>query len=145
MDTPATTNASTGAISAGTITFPSRPPPTIAEAPSAANAAPTTSPISACDELEGNPNHQVARFHMIAPINPAKTTVGVIASAFTIPFATVAATASDMKAPTKFRIAANVTATRGGTARVEIAVATTFAVSWKPFVKSNANAVATTM
>src|SRR3954452_11350855 len=82
---------------------------------------------------------------MIAPMSPAKTTVGVMASAFTIPLATVAATASEMKAPTKFRIAAKVTATRGGNARVEIAVATTLAVSWKPFVKSNASAVPTTM
>src|SRR3954462_452637 len=142
---PATANASTGAIRAGTMTFPSRPLPSIADAPSAANAAPTTPPISACEELDGSPNHHVARFHMIAPIKPAKTTVGVIESAFTIPFATVAATASEMKAPTKFRIAANATATRGGTARVDIAVATTLAVSWKPFVKSNARAVATTM
>ena len=37
------------------------------------------------------------------------------------------------------------TAIRGDIARVEIEVATTFAVSWKPFVKSNASAVATTM
>src|SRR5918999_1043060 len=34
---------------------------------------------------------------------------------------------------------------RGAIARVEIEVATTLAVSWKPFVKSNASAVATTM
>jgi len=34
---------------------------------------------------------------------------------------------------------------RPGRARVEIEVATTFAVSWKPFVKSNASAAATTM
>jgi hypothetical protein len=34
---------------------------------------------------------------------------------------------------------------RGAIARVEIEVATTFAVSWKPFVKSKASAVATTM
>ena len=50
-----------------------------------------------------------------------------------------------MKAPTKFRIAAKVTATRGAIARVEIEVATTLAVSWKPLVKSNARAVAMTM
>src|SRR4051795_10962875 len=142
---PATTNASTGAIRAGTITLPSRPPPSIALAPSAANAAPTTPPISACEELDGSPKYQVARFQMIAPMRPAKTIVGVIASAFTMPFATVAATCSEMKAPTKLRIAAIVTAMRGGTARVEIALATTLAVSWKPFVKSNARAAATTM
>ena len=33
----------------------------------------------------------------------------------------------------------------GGIARVEIEVATTFAVSWKPFVKSKTSAVATTI
>jgi hypothetical protein len=34
---------------------------------------------------------------------------------------------------------------RGGMACVEIEVATTFAVSWNPFVKSKTSAVATTM
>ena len=57
----------------------------------------------------------------------------------------VAATASERNAPTKLRIAAIVTATRGAIARVEIDVATAFAVSWKPLVKSNARAVPTTM
>jgi hypothetical protein len=65
-------------------------------------------------------------------------------SASTIPFPTVAATSREMNAPTKLRIAARPTATRGGSARVEIDVATTFAVSWKPLVKSNASAVAMT-
>jgi hypothetical protein len=63
----------------------------------------------------------------------------------TMPLPTVAATSSEMNAPTKLRIAANPTATRGGIARVEIDVATTFAVSWNPLVKSNASAVAMTM
>src|SRR6266536_1940293 len=36
-------------------------------------------------------------------------------------------------------------ASLGGIARVEIDVATTLAVSWKPFVKSNASAVPTTI
>src|SRR4051812_23423106 len=126
------------------MTLPRSPSPLTALVPSAANAAPTTPPISACDELDGRPKYHVARFHAIAPISPAKTIVGVMKSASTIPFATVAATASEMNAPTKLRIAANVTATRGGSARVEIAVATTFAVSWKPLVKSNASAVPTT-
>src|SRR5438045_3162912 len=62
-----------------------------------------------------------------------------------MPFATVAATASEMNAPAKFRSAASSTASRGDTARVEIDVATTFAVSWNPFVKSNASAAATTI
>ena len=43
-----------------------------ASAPSAANAAPTTPPISACDELDGSPKYHVARFQTIAPMRPAK-------------------------------------------------------------------------
>jgi hypothetical protein len=62
-----------------------------------------------------------------------------------MPPAIVAATSSERNAPTKFRTAASVTATRGDIARVEIDVATAFAVSWKPLVKSNASAVATTI
>ena len=62
-----------------------------------------------------------------------------------MPVAIVAATASDRNAPTKFSAAAIVTATRGDIARVEIEVATAFAVSWKPLVKSNASAVPTTI
>ena len=69
----------------------------------------------------------------------------VIAPASTTSFATVAATSSEMNAPAKLRIAANPTANCGDIARVEIEVATTFAVSWKPLVKSNASAVATTI
>src|SRR5215208_484248 len=72
-------------------------------------------------------------------------TVGVIAPASTTSLATVAATASEMNAPAKLRTAAMPTASRGDMARVEIDVATTFAVSWKPLVKSNASAVPTTM
>src|ERR687884_1280605 len=132
---PATANASTGAISAGTTTLPSRPSPLTASAPSAANAAPTTPPISACDELDGSPNHQVARFQAIAPIRPANTTVVVIAPGSTIPDATVAATFSEMKAPAKFSTAESSTANRGDMARVDTDVAIAFAVSWKPLVK----------
>src|SRR4051794_29823382 len=130
---------------AGMRTSPTRPLASTTSNPEAATAEPTTPPINACDELEGRPNHQVTRFQKIAPISPAKTTVGVIAPASTMPFATTAATESERNAPAKLRMAANVTATFGGTARVEIAVATTFAVSWNPLVKSNATAVAMTM
>ena len=62
-----------------------------------------------------------------------------------MPEAIVAATASERNAPTKFSTAASATATRGDIARVEIDVATALAVSWKPLVKSNASAVATTI
>src|SRR5437588_3788486 len=61
-----------------------------------------------------------------------------------MPLATVAATASEMKAPAKLSSEAMPIATRGGSARVDIEVATTLAVSWKPFVKSKASAVPTT-
>ena len=50
-----------------------------------------------------------------------------------------------MKAPTKLSTEAIAIARRGPTARVEIDVATTFAVSWNPLVKSNASAVTTTI
>ena len=111
------------------MTFSSRPPPKIASGPLAANAAPTTPPMSACDELDGSPKYQVTRFHVIAPISPAKMTVVVMSSESTIPPATVAATLIEMKAPTKFRIADSVTAVFGASARVEIDVATALAVS----------------
>ena len=81
---------------------------------------------------------------MIAPIRPAKITVVVMSAGSTTSLATVAATSSEMNAPAKLRTAANPTASRGGIARVEIEVATTLAVSWKPLVKSKASAVATT-
>src|SRR5918999_2543825 len=142
---PATTIARTGATSAGIATFSISPSPNTALAPSAANAAPTTPPISACELEDGRPKYHVARLQAIAPTSPAKTIGGVISSASTMPDAIVAATSSDRNAPTKFRVAAKLTATRGFIARVEIDVATAFAVSWNPLVKSNASAVATTI
>ncbi len=65
----------------------------------------------------------------MAPMRAANTTVVVIASVATKPFPTVAATFNDMKAPTKLSSEAIATARRGPIARVEIDVATTFAVS----------------
>ena len=57
-----------------------------------------------------------------------------------IPWPTVFATAVVAKAPARFATEATSTAARGESARVETEVATAFAVSWKPFVKSNASA-----
>src|SRR3954471_9567921 len=127
------------------MTFSTMPAPKTAFGPAATNADPTTPPIRACEDEDGKPKYQVARFQAIAPISPANTIDGVMYSASTIPLAIVAATASDRNAPTKFSDAARPTARRGGIARVEIEVATAFAVSWKPFVKSNASAVPTTI
>ncbi len=86
-------------------------------------------PIRACDELEGRAKYQVIRFQAIAPTSPAKAIVSVILVASMIPVATVAATLSEMKAPAKFSSAAIATAERGERARVEMAEATTLAVS----------------
>ena len=93
-----------------------------ASVPPAASVAPTSPPISACEELEGRPRRQVQRFQAIAPIRPQRTAPGVIWAASTIPPAIVAATATEMKAPTKLSTAATAIATWGGAALVEIAV-----------------------
>ncbi len=140
-----TMKARIGATRAGTITFSISPSPNTASGPAATSAAPTSPPINACEDDDGSPNHQVARFQAMAPIKPAKTIGNVTSSASTMPLATVAATSSEMKAPRKLSTAASATAVRGCIARVEIDVATALAVSWKPLVKSNASAVPTTI
>ena len=96
---------------------------------SAAMAEPMMPPMSAWLELEGSPRYHVIRFHVIAPTRPARTTSSVIASAFTIPVATVAATLIETNAPRKLSTAALSTARRGESARVETLVAIEFAVS----------------
>jgi hypothetical protein len=101
--------------------------------------------MSACDELDGRPTYQVARFQAMAPTSPAKTTVNVIAPLSTIPSAMVAATDRLRNAPAKFRTADKATATFGLSAPVEMDVAMALAVSWKPLVKSKSNAQATTL
>ena len=98
-----------GATSAGTITLPRIPSSKkIASGPSATNTAPTIPPISACDELDGRPKYHVIRFQAIAPTRPAKMASRVIELGCdsTTSLATVAATSSEMNAPTKLRIAA---------------------------------------
>ena len=113
--------------------------------PAATAVAPMTPPISACDELDGNPKYQVITFQAIAPSSPANTIGRVTTFWSTMPFAMVAATLMDRNAPTKLRTPHRVTAARGFSALVAIEVATALAVSWKPLVKSNATAVTTTM
>src|SRR3954453_9486638 len=93
-------------------------------------------PMRAWLELEGRPRYQVIKFQVIAPTSPARTIFSVIASGSTIPLATVAATLRETNAPAKLRTAADRTASRGESARVETLVAIEFAVSWKPLVKS---------
>ena len=111
-------------------------------------AEPSIPPTSAWLELDGRPRYQVVRFQTIAPINPArmifKPDSPTKSRSLTMPLAIVAATLKEMKAPAKLSAAAQRTATRGERARVETAVAIELAVSWKPFVKSNKKAIATT-
>ena len=82
------------------------------------------------------PKYQVVTFQRMAPTRPAKMIGTVTVSWSTMPLAIVAATVTEMNAPTKLRIDASPTATRGRSARVAIVVAIAFAVSWKPLVKS---------
>src|ERR671923_1090563 len=146
IDSPATAKASVGATSAGIITFPRTPSlKKMASAPSATKTAPTIPPISAWDELDGSPKYQVIRFQAIAATRPPNTASRPIEDGSTTSSATVAATWSEIKAPMKFRIAAYPTARLGAIARVETEVATTLAVSWKPFVKSKISATPTTI
>src|ERR1700733_2402621 len=134
----------TGDSAAGMITLATRFCHCTACAPAAAIIEPMTPPMSACDELDGMPRYQVARFQMIAPARPANTTVGVTRLVLTRPLAIVAATLSERKAPTRLRMPDSATAVRGPSACVAIEVAIALPVSWKPLVKSNASAVMTT-
>ena len=84
------------------------------------------------------------RFHTIAPIRAARIVFSFARPVSMIPFPTVFATAVVTNAPARLAIAATRTASRGESARVETEVATAFAVSWKPFVKSKPRATTTT-
>src|SRR5205823_4681478 len=111
--------------------------------PAAATPAPHKPPINACVELLGSPRYHVRRFHVMAPKRADMTTTrpGLIASVLAIVFDTLAwKKATVITAPTRLKTAARPTAVRGDSARVEIDVAIALAVSWKPFVKSNATA-----
>src|SRR5664279_1264186 len=136
--------ATSGASTAGMRTFWMMVWKLTAFAPAAIRVAPTMPPMSACEELDGNPKYQVSRFQAMAPRRPAKTMGSVTAPALTMPVAMVAATERDRNAPTKFSTADMATAALGRSAPVEIDVAIALAESWKPLVKSKHNAKATT-
>ena len=68
----------------------------------------------------------------------------MICAASTTSPAIVAATATEMKAPTKLSTAATAIATCGGAAPVEIAVEIRSKVSWNPLLNANPSALATT-
>jgi hypothetical protein len=120
----------------GTSTLSRTPSKMIAEGPTAASTAPRRPPMSAwLDEL-GMPSRQVMRFHAMAPISAAATTIcpaspsGGVAS----PDAMVLATAVPVSAPTKFAVADRRMACAGRNARVDTDVAIALAVSWNPLM-----------
>src|SRR5205814_9280968 len=116
---------------AGTTTLVAIPCQSTPAEPDGASAAPTSPPISACDELDGNPNHQVSRFQAIAPSSAASSVCSVARFASISPFATFDATAVVTNAPARFATDATSTALRGVMAPVPTEVAIAFAVSWK--------------
>src|SRR6476646_9916080 len=77
----------------------------------------------------GIPSYEVTTVQMIALTRPAKMTGTVILVWSTMPLAMVAATATERKAPIKFRTAASPTAARGDMAWVAMVVAIALAVS----------------
>ena len=97
--------------------------------------APVSPPISACEDEDGSPFHQVIRFQVIAPSRPESTTRPLGPSVVsTIPDPMVSATPVPSSAPTRFISAAISSAARGVRARVDTEVAIAFAASWKPLV-----------
>src|SRR5689334_15147217 len=134
---------STGEMKMKTTVF--RIPPAISEpVPLLAITAPTMPPMRACDELDGMPHHQVTKFQAMAPISAPKTTWWSTASGCAMPLPTVAATLRwKMKIATTLKNAAKTIACCGFSTPVETTVAIEFAASWKPFMKSNSTASAT--
>ena len=79
--------------------------------PTDIKTAPIKPPIKACDELEGSPIHHVNKFQKIAPIRAAIIVFSsIIFAELTIPPPIVFATPVETIAPTKFKLAAIITA-----------------------------------
>src|SRR6266481_1026676 len=93
--------------------------------------------MSACEELVGRPRTKVMRFQEIAPSRPARRTCCVTSSMWIMPLPIVAATAvPKTKAAMKFQKAAQTTARKGVSTRVETTVAMELAASCQPFENS---------
>src|SRR3954464_7293038 len=120
-----------------------RPPHTTALVPALVMPAPTSPPINACELLDGMPAHHVIRFHEIAPISAPKITRASTIDASTMPVPTVCATCSPKnRNAMKLKNAAQITAYRGRSTRVDTMVAIEFAASCSPLRKSKTSAVA---
>src|SRR5712691_5839988 len=97
--------------------------------------------MRAWDDEEGRPYHQVIRFQTIAPIRPARMSIGVTTDGSTTPFPIVLATwTPKTKKAMKVKDAAQITAARGESTRVLTMVAIELAASWKPLMKSKPRA-----
>ena len=86
--------------------------------------------MSAWEELVGRPKNQVMRSQMMAPDSPPKITARETTRMSIIPDPTVVATAvPNVKAATKLKNAAQITALPGDSTRVETTVAIELAAS----------------
>src|SRR5215216_2282111 len=111
--------------------------------PALATPAPAKPPMRACDEEVGRPSHQVRKFQLTAPMSPAKTTASLTTSGSTVLPTVLATCVWKTRKAMKLKKAAQTTAIRGVSTRVETTVAIELAASWKPLVKSNTSASAT--
>src|SRR5690606_34244136 len=113
----------------------------------AASAAPIRPPISACEDEDGRPNHQVIRFQVMPPSSAHRISCEPtsITPASISPDAMVLATAVPASAPMRFIEAASPTACIGESTLVATTVAIELAESWKPLMYSNTSAVPTTI
>ena len=95
-----------------------------------AMAAPAYPPMRACEDEVGSPHNQVRRSQTMAPTSPASTTYWVTMSSWIMPLPMVLATAVPRKkAARKLKTAAQTTASRGESTRVETTVAMLLAAS----------------
>ena len=118
-------------------------PGTIARMPTLAMAAPAYPPIRAWEDEDGSPKYQVIRFQKIAPRRPPSTTSEFTTVMSISPDPIVFATAvPKKKAAAKLKKAAQKTATKGDSTRVDTTVAIEFAESCIPLMKSKTSAMA---
>src|SRR4030042_2012758 len=119
-----------------------QPDAIITPKPPLAIAAPAYPPIKAWEELLGRPKYQVIMFQAIAPMRPARITEEVTIVISTIPLPIVVATpVPTMRKAMKLKKAAQTTACRGVTTRVETMGEMELAASCMPLVKSKTRAI----
>jgi len=106
--------------------------------PAASSVAPTRPPTSACEDEDGMPNHQVPRFHTMAPMIPQRTMImavfcGRVPTSMNLPMVLATAVPPN-NGPRNSNVATTMTACTGVSAREAIVVAMMFDASWKPLV-----------